>query len=1392
MILERLFTFSSEFTFTSSRKRIVGAFNRYFLLFILVSIPFFSYAEGTKELMPNSSDYGFIQINDRGRKFATYNAPVLNRLYIHICNPGEIIYFGFKQPDNDITFRLKDPSGNIVVASQALPTSGPGYIANYNEAVAGPQQLVGATGYDAMSYTSLVDGDYYIEFDNSASTPANDQRIFDLFDITVANGTTPLKGRVWSYSWDINTKANGRPFTAKMYILSKDSIITSIDFNGMQPFGAVITANSTGLSNTGNLIADRVSRVGDYTLPEYKIFLNDPDPACYPTGSFGMLTAPTVVTGCDPLNRCINITVNKAGKTELVLDLNGVAGYQQNTRDLLIIADVVAGQNCIPWNSKDGLGNNITNLTTIPLQVNYLNGVTHLPLFDVEANPDGYIVELIRPAGTKPKLYWDDNNITAGTAIDNKVNLTGCTNTTGCHRWTNRGNNTASETINTWWYPNIVTDQLTFDLPPTVIDADIRNAQGQLNDSLVCEQIPSFLLAGGISGGATTRNWTGGSGGFTPSRNLLNTTYAPTQAERNAGSVKLYLSSPVVLGGCPNAKDSIVIRFQKAPRINVGTDRTVCASTNIISVTAALTNATTGSWSSGNGTFAAPTNTTTNYTISSADIAAGNINLIFTSTGTRLCAQEDDTINIAFEKAPIIQLAPDKTICATNTTLPVTATLTNATTGIWTGGNGTFTTATNASTNYNITPADITAGNINLIFTSTGIRVCPQEDDTITITLEKAPIIQLPADKTICSTTQTLPVTAVLTNTTTGIWTGGNGIFAAAANASTNYTISQTDITAGNINLIFTSTGIRVCPQEDDTINITFNTPVAIEVGTPISICEGQTTVNITASGDNTASLAWTGGLGSFLPNNSLVTTYTLDPSEINATQIDLTLTAQKGVCPDSSDVLSIRITPIPAVYAGKDTLICKATDFNLIGTGPSNASFRWFALPSQTTLSLQNTAALTNIQAAGDYVLEATISNNCFNTDTVSIQVYDLPTLDPRGPYCLTSGLTLRANASAIPSVTSTYIWSLGNTIIQNDAINPDLIVSTPGTYTLSFKTAGCSKDVTVTVNPKPVLTSPDTLFGCQGSTIALYTNVTAGSTYSWYDSNNNFIQNGATTNILSQNAPNTYFVNERDANGCSNKDSIVTVGTPIPTFAINNAEICVDSVARFEVITTNIPSNFISQLAYEWQFNGNVVSTSNVFTTNNAGTYSIKTSLYNCSASDQVDVVVHDLPTPNLPVQYVFCADNNNTVELNAGSGYQYSWIQTNETTPTIRVGTAGKYEVMVYNSFMCKTKATTFVVEECQPTLFISNAFSPNGDNINDLYETFDNHVGSYSLTIFNRWGEVIFQSTDKKTFWDGYYKGELMPVGVYPYIIKYEGDTDRYKGPYTLEGSVTLVK
>lgn len=99
------------------------------LLIVLNISPLF--AEGTKQLQPAASDYGFLQIYDQNtltRPFATYNSPEEYRLNISICNLGEKIYMGFRQNNNDVYFRLKDPNGNVVFGPQLIPASGQGFI----------------------------------------------------------------------------------------------------------------------------------------------------------------------------------------------------------------------------------------------------------------------------------------------------------------------------------------------------------------------------------------------------------------------------------------------------------------------------------------------------------------------------------------------------------------------------------------------------------------------------------------------------------------------------------------------------------------------------------------------------------------------------------------------------------------------------------------------------------------------------------------------------------------------------------------------------------------------------------------------------------------------------------------------------------------------------------------------------------------------------------------------------------------------------------------------------------------------------------------------------------------------------------------------------------------
>src|SRR5688500_13341753 len=114
------------------------------------------HAEGTKQIQPLSTDpAAFLQIFDNNtttRPFATYVGTAQSRLHIHISNIGEKIYYGFQQQAavTDIYYRIKDPSGTVVVGPTLIASSaGPGYIASHAEAVAGPSAIA-AGGYNAL------------------------------------------------------------------------------------------------------------------------------------------------------------------------------------------------------------------------------------------------------------------------------------------------------------------------------------------------------------------------------------------------------------------------------------------------------------------------------------------------------------------------------------------------------------------------------------------------------------------------------------------------------------------------------------------------------------------------------------------------------------------------------------------------------------------------------------------------------------------------------------------------------------------------------------------------------------------------------------------------------------------------------------------------------------------------------------------------------------------------------------------------------------------------------------------------------------------------------------------------------------------------------------------
>jgi hypothetical protein len=451
-----------------------NTFHKYcFWLFVVLFISNSAKGEGTKQFMPNSANPTVFDIDNPNSKsrFASYYASAEERLFFDVSDfTKERIYWGTgptmtsgagtitQNFGSTVTWRIKDPLGNTV-ASGNLPTAaGTGYIDTYTKAILGPSTLV-AGGYTPNVFNPTMNGHYYIEFGTAAMTPAaTDNFRIGYFDLTVANTTTntAIDGRLWSKSWAFSTLGGNNPCYSQFYIYTKDSIVNKFSMNGAQPYGFAFNCNSAGVSNTGNIAVDRQSIT---TAPSYKgefpIFLQDPDNNLYPTGQIAEVKTMPKIFGCPSTSSyCIDMELTKDASGEIYLELNGTPGFQPNTQDRILSQKLIKGKNCVAWDGKDGLGNNVSVNTFFTINISLVSGLTNYPIYDDEFNPNGFIVGSVRPIMSFPtKMYWDDLAIPYGTS--NFIGLTGA-----CNAWTttpdDNGGSTAgfgnNRALNRWWY----------------------------------------------------------------------------------------------------------------------------------------------------------------------------------------------------------------------------------------------------------------------------------------------------------------------------------------------------------------------------------------------------------------------------------------------------------------------------------------------------------------------------------------------------------------------------------------------------------------------------------------------------------------------------------------------------------------------------------------------------------------------------------------------------------------------------------------------------------------------------------------------------------------------------------------------------------------------------
>ncbi len=205
----------------------------------------------------------------------------------------------------------------------------------------------------------------------------------------------------------------------------------------------------------------------------------------------------------------------------------------------------------------------------------------------------------------------------------------------------------------------------------------------------------------------------------------------------------------------------------------------------------------------------------------------------------------------------------------------------------------------------------------------------------------------------------------------------------------------------------------------------------------------------------------------------------------------------------------------------------------------------------------------------------------------------------------------------------------------------------------------------------------------------------------------------------------------------------------------------------------------------SYNWSTGASTLSTF----ASEQGRYTLTANLKNCTASDEVSINYYPRISIELGESREICNDEVITLPslVTSGETDDYLW-QDGSKGRTFKVSQAGVYYVTLSNQ--CQTISDTITITTRNCHLFFPSAFSPNGDGRNDIAKFVGDvaNVKEYKLRIFNRWGEMVFQSTDVNEGWDGYYKGHEAMLGSYYYFIKYT-----YLGAEQLmKGDIILVR
>jgi len=416
------------------------------------------------------------------------------------------------------------------------------------------------------------------------------------------------------------------------------------------------------------------------------------------------------------------------------------------------------------------------------------------------------------------------------------------------------------------------------------------------------------------------------------------------------------------------------------------------------------------------------------------------------------------------------------------------------------------------------------------------------------------------------------------------------------------------------------------------------------------------------------------------------------------------------------------------------------------------------------------------------------TVRNYCYTkTDSVQVNVYPLPLLNTGKVDSICIGDTFHIHTGG----TASYVWHPDPTLTPWNTSDP---IAFPNSdhwyYVTGADTLGCTNTdsflLKVFLKPNAQILKPPKVI-CFGTPVQII--ATGGVRYLWsygWTMNDSTIADP----MISPPDTTTYWVRVTNEHNCYNYDSVrLNVEMPVTAYAAPDSEICRKQ---------ELPLHAWGGLYYLWTpstWLSNAIVPDPYSKADSTITYTVRVS-NDCFFDDTtLTVHVHQLPPANAgPDDTIY---RNQSTTLTGSGGVSYTWYPniglndpSNYTTVAAPYNTQ-QYILWVTDEFGCVNTDTVVVNVVVNTLILIPTAFSPNGDGTNDVFRIAKwlNLDKVLEFSVWNRWGEKIWETNDKNGGWDGTFNGRPEPMAVYVWQLK---GTDFDGNTIVRSGTVTLLR